>query len=523
MIPIMTRAQMQAYDRQAIEGCAVPGLVLMENAGRGAAELIAAVLAEQHDRDGSEPPPDDARAAVIVCGPGNNGGDGFVVARQLGAWGWPVRVFLAGAIERVRGDARANLDAYQGLGGKVELLSADEADLGALGAALEQAAVAVDGLFGTGLDRPIEGYRAQVIEILNRASCPRVALDIPSGIDSDTGGRLGVAVQAEYTVTFGHHKIGMLTGEGLSCAGRVMRQELGIPDRAIVATVGQAGEIIEAADVAGWLGTRPADAHKYQAGSVLIVAGRPGKVGASLLCARAALRSGAGIVTIGTWPEAADALDGRVAEVMTARLDPDRLDETLAEALHKRKAVAIGPGVGLDEQARELVERVVLGWPGPVAVDADAITHFAGRPEALREAAGPRVLTPHAGELARLLAIRAAEVEQDRVGRARQAAAQSGCIVVLKGRNTIIAAADGRLWVCTRGNAALATAGSGDALTGMLGALLCAMPPAEAACAGVFLHAASADRWQAEHGADRGMMAGDVIDRIPSVMASLRD
>jgi len=513
MTLVLSREQIRAYDRHAIERCAVPGLVLMENAGRGAAECIARLLpTEPSARSG---------AVLIVCGRRNNGGDGFVVGRHLLARGLAVQCFVAGKAAELQGDARANLAAYVGVGGLLRELDGPAA-LGELGDALRAARLVVDALFGTGLDRPIAGSTHDIIAAMNaHAAGPLVALDIPSGIDADTGQVLGIAVRAKHTITFARHKCGLLAGQGAEHAGEVHVVGLGVPDESIVAAVGHTAEVVEPAAVARALGRRPADAHKYQAGAVLIVAGRPGKVGAALLAGRAALRSGAGLVTIGTWPAAADSVDGQAAELMTARIDPSNLEQSLAEALHKRQAVAIGPGLGLDAQARTLVERVVLGFAGPAVVDADAISHFAGRPEALRAASGARVLTPHAGELARLLGLAATEVEANRFHYARSAALATGQVVVLKGRHTLIAGPDGALFVCTRGNAALATAGSGDVLTGMISALLCVAEPAAAACAGVFLHAAAADQWCDAHGADRGLVASDLIAAIPDLIGSV--
>jgi NAD(P)H-hydrate epimerase len=379
----------------------------------------------------------------------------------------------------------------------------------------------VDALFGTGLDRPVEGYRGEVIDCINEAGCLTVALDIPSGIDADCGAVLGTAILADHTVTFAHHKTGMFTGPGVEHAGLIHRVGLGLPDAEILQAVGWVAEIIGADDALAWMARRGVDCHKYRAGSLLVLAGSPGKVGAALLAARGALRTGAGIVTIGTWPAAADSLDSAVAEVMTARIDPAELDGTLEEALRKRNAVAIGPGLGLGVDARALVDRIVLGFEGPAVVDADAISLFAGRPEALRTARGPRVLTPHSGELARLMGTTADAVEANRFDAALGAARATGQVVVLKGPNTLIAAPDGGCFVCTRGSSLLGTAGSGDVLTGMVGALLCVAPPLGAACAAVFVHATVADLWGADHGADRGMVAGDIVDGIPDAMASL--
>jgi ADP-dependent NAD(P)H-hydrate dehydratase / NAD(P)H-hydrate epimerase len=528
MTVVLSRDQIRAYDRYAVERCGVPGLVLMENAGRGAAELIAGWLAPGPGRSPgcgcwTEPGrPAPAAPVLLVCGRGNNGGDGFVVGRQLRARGFEVSAVLVGAVEQVGGDARHNLDAYLGVGGALQLLGDGPDELSGLREAVARAGLVVDALFGTGLDRPIAGLAAEVIAIVNQAAALVVALDIPSGIDADTGRILGSAVRAAHTITFARHKVGMLCGPGADHAGRLHLVGLGLPDAAIVAAVGHVAQLVDRAAVGRALGRRAPSSHKYASGTVLVVAGRPGKVGAALLCARAALRAGAGLVTIGTWPAAADALDSQVEELMTARIDPARIEETLREALVKRDAVAIGPGLGLDEPARELCERVVLGFAGPAVVDADAITHFAGRAESLRSAAGPRVLTPHAGELGRLLAVTAAEIETDRLGTARRAAAATGHTVVLKGRNSIVAAPDGRAFVCTRGSAVLATGGSGDVLTGMIGALLCCAPsPPEAALGGVYLHGLAAELWSEQRRADRGLVASDLTALLPDAIAQV--
>ncbi|MCC6521300.1 MAG: NAD(P)H-hydrate epimerase, partial [Polyangiaceae bacterium] len=420
MIPVLDRAQMRAYDRHAIEHCQVPGLVLMENAGAGAARRVAELARA------CSPGPSAAAPVVVVCGAGNNGGDGFVVARHLAACGLPVEVVLAVEAGKLAGDARANYLAWCGLGGAVGSAATAQEPLRA---ALERASLVVDALFGTGLDRPITGHLAAVVAALDAVDRPRVALDIPSGIDCDTGRVLGVAVRADMTVTFAHYKVGLLAGEGSRLAGRVVRVPLGFPDAGVLAAVGSRATVIEPARVRATLGRRPADGHKYRSGSLLVVAGSPGKVGAALLAGRAALRTGAGIVTLATSASAADALDAQVGELMTARLDPDALDATLDPLLLRRDAVAIGPGLGLDERARALCERIVLGHPGPVVVDADALTHFAGRAASLRRAAGARVLTPHEGELGRLLGVPSADVAADRFGAARRAADATGATV----------------------------------------------------------------------------------------------
>ncbi|MBW2459068.1 MAG: NAD(P)H-hydrate epimerase, partial [Deltaproteobacteria bacterium] len=337
MIPILSRDQMRAYDAQAINDCQVPGIVLMENAGRGAAEHIAAEL--EAGAAGGGP-------VVVVCGRGNNGGDGFVVARHLAARGWEAEVWLIGEPGKVSGDARLNLDAWVGLGG--ELTSVGE-DLEPLGRALASASLVVDGIFGTGLDRPVGGRYRDIVELINTTPCPCVALDIPSGLDANSGQVLGVAVRADVTTTFGRLKLGLL--QARDHVGRLELVGLGVPDEAVVETVGYAATVIEPLEVLATLGLRAADTHKYRSGSVLVVAGGPGKTGAALLAAGGVLRCGGGMATIGSWPAAIDALEGRVEEIMTARLDPGALEDSLDQALAKRKAVAIGPGLGLDEDA----------------------------------------------------------------------------------------------------------------------------------------------------------------------------
>lgn len=493
MTPVLSRAQMRAYDAHAISQCGVPGLVLMENAGRGAAEAIGGLTAGR---------------VVIVCGGGNNGGDGFVVARHLMQHGAEVAAVLVGKRPSA-GDAAENLTGYLGVGGTlIELGAVAEADC------------VVDALFGTGLARDVAGDHASAIAAINASHGTVVALDIPSGIDCDTGHVLGCAVRAEHTLTFGHRKIGMLVGAGPAHCGAIEVVRLGLPDDAVLSAVGHVATLIEDDLVRRALGSRAPGAHKYDAGSLLVVAGSPGKTGAAVLAGRAALRAGAGLVTIATWPEATSAIDAKVTEVMTTPLRRAQLEADLSQALLKRAAAAIGPGLGLDEEARQLTERLVLDWRGgPVVLDADAISHFAGRHETLREAPAARIITPHEGELARLLGLPSRQVRDDRLGSATRAARETGCVVVLKGQNTLVCSPAGAVRICTRGNSVLATAGSGDVLTGIVAALACQADPFDAASAGVFVHATAADRWRRAHG-DRGMIASDLIDDLPATLAS---
>jgi NAD(P)H-hydrate epimerase len=508
MKPVLSRAQMRAYDKFAIETCHVPGAVLMENAGRGAADVIARIARGSTAR------------VVVVCGAGNNGGDGFAVARHLLSRGFEVHCFLMAPSEKVTGDARINHDAYIDVGGHYTELPPGK-ELGPLEDELAQATLTVDALFGTGLARPIEGHLRDVIDVINQFDTHRVALDIPSGLDADTGTPLGVAVRANDTVTFGSLKMGLLTPEGARLAGNVHVVDLGVPDM-VLAHVGHVAEVIDRETVASWFTHRETNIHKHAAGSVLCVAGSRGKLGAALLVGRGALRGGAGLVTIASWPEAIDALESRVVELMTARVDRADVGRSLDNALAGKRVVVTGPGLGLDDAARAAVEHLLFGWEGVRVVDADALTLFAGRPEALATARGATILTPHPGEAGRLLGIRSDEVEKNRAVAARELAERTRATVVLKGARTIVAGASGPLYINTSGNPVLATAGSGDVLAGIIAAFACIMSPDKAACAGVHVHGLAGDAWRDKHGgADRGLLASELGDQVPEVLAAL--
>jgi hydroxyethylthiazole kinase-like uncharacterized protein yjeF len=531
MIPVLSRAQMRAYDRYAIETCHVPGVVLMENAGRGAADVISAMIDPRWERaktPGNRPTHPLSARVVVVCGAGNNGGDGYVVARHLYARGADVEVFLVGTSEKVTGESRINHDAYIDLGGKFTELPAG-VTLEPLRIALDSADFAVDAIFGTGLDRPVREHVADAIALLNEAKIGRpggkpkiIALDVPSGLDADSGAPLGTAVQADDTITFGHLKVGLLTPAGARLSGRIHVVDLGVPDRLIVPMVGHIAEVLEEETIGSYFTAREASVHKHQAGNVLVVAGSPGKLGAAFLAGNAAMRAGAGLVTLCTWPESKAALEARVVELMTARLDPDRIAGSLDEALAGKRAVAVGPGLGLDERAKIAVDHVVLGWDGVKIVDADALTLFVGRAEALAKARGHLILTPHPGELGRLLGRDGRAIEQDRFGAVREAVQLTRATVVLKGARTIIATPDKRMFICMAGNPVLATAGSGDVLTGIVTAFACHLSPEQAASAGVLVHALAGDLWRSRTGSDRGMLASEIAALVPEVLAMLR-
>jgi hydroxyethylthiazole kinase-like uncharacterized protein yjeF len=507
MTPVMSREQMRAYDRYAIETCRVPSIVLMENAARGATDVIVGLVGDHPGR------------IAVVCGAGSNGGDGFGVARHLLARGFDVVAVLAVPAARLTGDAAINRDVYVALGGRY--LETAEGDLGPLVSETSGARVVVDALFGTGLTRPIEGHLERVVALVNQCTARRIALDVPSGLDADSGLPLGHAVKATDTITFGALKMGLLSADGARLAGRVHVVDLGVSAR-VLAAVGHEAEMIESTTVGSWLGTRDAFTHKNAAGSVVAIAGSEGKIGAALLVGQGALRAGAGLVTLASWPEAAQALESRVFELMTERLDRADIAGSLDRALAGKRAAVIGPGFGTGDEARRAVEHVVLHWDGIKVIDADALTMFAGRLDALATAKGSLILTPHPGEAARLLGIATRDVEANRPLTVRELSERARAVVILKGAHTLVAVHSTPLYINASGNAALATAGAGDVLGGIMAAFACRMPADRAAVAAVHVHGLAADLWRASHGgADRGLLAHEVADAVPAVIAAL--
>ncbi len=508
MEPVFSRAQMRQLDQLATEKLRIPSVVLMENAGRGAVDVIL--------REFGEP---SALRVVVACGAGNNGGDGHVVARRLALLGAEVEVWSAVAKERLRGDAATNYEAAERSLGSVRTL--DETSLSDFEAALSRAHIGVDALFGTGLERPIEGTMRAIVERLNASTAKRVALDLPSGLDADTGRVLGVSVRADITVAFAGVKLGLLTPSGAEHSGKLEVVDIGV-DVAAVSECGHSARRADDDSASALLRPRGVATHKANSGRVLVLAGSPGKVGAALLVAEGALRGGAGLVTLAGVPALSDALDRRVLEAMTARLEPDHIEQSLEPLLAATNVVATGPGLGFDAHARAIVERVVIAHSGVVVVDADAISHFKDNPQRLASARGPRILTPHSGELARLLACSAADVEADRFAALARAVELTRCIVLLKGPHTLIGAPGVLPVVGRRGSPALATGGSGDVLGGIIAALACELNPFDAAWTGAYLHALSAERWTSENQIDRGLVAHEIAAGIPRARSTLQ-
>jgi NAD(P)H-hydrate epimerase len=515
MIPVLDTKGARAFDAHHIDKGHVPSLVLMENAGRGAAEVILGVI-RQGRHDGP---------VAIVCGAGNNGGDGFVVARHLAIAGLELRVFFVGDEAKLTRDARAQRDAFVGTSGAFDAAPPTAGDL-------SRCTLVVDALFGTGLARDLEGEPRRAVETINGAGKPVVALDLPSGIDADTGEVHGVAVRAAHTVTFGTRKIGLYTTKGAEHSGTVHLAHIGVPAGGATALpegVEAVAELLEPNDVARWIVPRSVGTHKHAVGQVVLFCGTPGTLGAAWMASEGALRTGAGSVTIATFPDAVAALQSRVVEAMTTPIDVSsaaRLDESVERALKGKKVALVGPGFGTDDRAREVILRL-LASELPLVMDADALTLLAkkeggaGGIGALGERKAATILTPHAGELGRLLGITSLAVEADRVRAVKKAQELAGerAVVVLKGPRTLIAGA-GRLAVNDISSPALATAGSGDTLAGITTTFACWMGAFEAACSGVLVHGMTSVRWSKRFG-DRGLLASDVASGVPETLVEL--
>ncbi len=509
---LVTAAEMRSLDELAIRKYRVPGFRLMQRAGRGAAKVLL-----QRLRPGR-------RERVAVCvGRGNNGGDGLIVARELKAKGVAVDVFSLAEPDAFRGDAARALAAFQRVRGKIEFVTA--ASLPAFRARLRNAAVVVDAIFGTGLRGPVEGLAAQVIESINEAGVPVLAVDIPSGLDADRGVPLGCAVRATATATFGFAKVGMAVYPGVEYAGELHVVDIGIPPEA-VREIAPRTHLIESGDAAQLVPRRRPTAHKGDAGHVLVIAGGRGKTGAGVLAARAATRTGAGLVTLAGPASQQPILAAGVLEAMTALL-PDRDGQigfdshALAKLTEGKRAVVFGPGIGTHEDAVRTLEWLINHLSVPLVIDADGLTCAVPLLRRLREARPPLVLTPHPGEMARLTGAGTTAVQVDRVGAARDFAAQHRCTLVLKGARTVVAASDGSVAINPTGNPGMASGGMGDVLAGMVGALLAqGLQPFDAARLAVFAHGLAADRVARERG-QIGLLASDVIERVPPTLHAL--
>jgi ADP-dependent NAD(P)H-hydrate dehydratase / NAD(P)H-hydrate epimerase len=495
--PLLTPAQMARADAASI-AAGTPGAVLMDRAGRAVARAVIRVAGGRY-----------GCRAVIVCGKGNNGGDGFVAAHALAREGMGVRCLIVGDLSTITGDAAHHLGTMRAAGVRADPFETVR---------LQGADVIVDALFGTGFRGAAEGEAGRAIDAINAAPAPVVAVDIPSGVNGETARVEGPAVRATVTVAMGAEKVGTAVTPGALCAGTVETVDIGIG----VEPSGLA--VVEADDVDAVLPRRAAESHKRSNGSVVLLGGSNGMSGAMILAASAAARAGAGYVTAGLTaaidPIVSEALPEVLTRAITSEpvLGPEALKEA-SEALDRADAVAVGPGLGTGPEQADLVEAVLAEVEVPVVVDADGLNVLAGRTDSLAARRPPTVITPHPGELARLLEVPTAEIQADRLGAARRAANDFGCFVVLKGFRSVIAAPDGAAVVNPTGGPELATAGTGDVLTGLTVALLAqGLGGFEAAWAAAFVHG-EAGAAAAERVGTVGVLASDVTAALPFVLS----
>jgi len=512
---LVTANEMQTMDRHTIDGYGIPGQVLMENAGRGATRVFLEAFGDL-----------SLRKVGIVAGRGNNGGDGFVMARYLNQRGIKTTVYLLARRDAVQGDAAANLELLDDLAVPI-IEMPDQQSFETQHMAMRHQNAWIDAILGTGLKSDVKGYYRTVIEAVNQFNRPVLAVDIPSGLNADTGQPCGVCVRADVTVTFGLAKLGHLLYPGADYTGDLQIIDIGIPNF-IADKVGPRQFLLNAKNVGAVLPSRPADAHKGRTGHLLVVAGATGKSGAAALTAMTAMRAGAGLVTLGVPASLNPVMETQVREVMTAPLPEDNGGCLGASAfdhimvlLENKKALALGPGIGTADQTCELVHDLLAQCPLPVVLDADGLNCLAQDLTTLSQRKAPLILTPHPGEMARLMASSPQAIQQDRVQAARQLATTHGVHVVLKGARTITAHPDGSIFINPTGNAGMASGGMGDVLTGLIAGLITQGASPEAAShAGVFLHGAAADALATQIGSI-GYVASEVMDALPATIQRL--
>jgi NAD(P)H-hydrate epimerase len=511
---VLNAAQMREADRRTIEDIGIQSLVLMENAGRQVVAAMEAVHGNLQEHQ-----------VAVLCGRGNNGGDGFVVARTLLQRGVDVSVFLFGSVAEVRGDARTNLEILGRLGFTVVEVSDSQAwDLHF--SEVADSSLIVDAILGTGLKAPLSGLLETVVADVNGSGIPVVAIDLPSGLDADSRVPIGESIVAGTTVTLGAPKIALVLPPAETRAGDIVIADIGIPPGVIESLDGPRLELLTRGSMRELLSPRNADTHKGDYGRVLVVAGSVGKTGAAHLAATGCLRSGAGLVTVATPSSCLPVVASMGPEYMTDPLDetPDGLDVSGVDDVLESPydVIAIGPGLGQGAGTRAFVRALIERSAAPLVVDADGLNAFAGASEGLVGKEGRDVIiTPHPGEMARLLGSTIEEVETNRVEVARAFASEHNVYVVLKGHRTLIATPDGSVYINPTGNPGMASGGTGDVLTGMIAAWLAQLLDAEAACKlAVYLHGMAGDLTEADEG-EVSMTSADLAAHIGDAILEL--
>ena len=512
---IVTADEMKALDQAAIENYGIPGLVLMENAGIRVVDLIRRVIGGLR-----------GRSVTVFIGKGNNGGDGLVIARHLLNMGAGVKVLSIVNVGEISGDAAVNLNIWRKMGQKI--YSVHQGDgINIVKLALMKTDLVVDAIYGTGFHGKMLEGAGRVIKVINKSGKPVVAVDIPSGLEAGTGRVNGPCIRAHQTVTFGLPKLGLYLEPGAGYAGEITVADISLP-AVLVEKEAPRRYLLTAECVKKWLPPRPASAHKGNFGRVLIIAGSRGMTGAACLAGAAALRSGAGLVTVAVPETLHDIMEGKLTEAMTVPL-PDTGGGSLSREARSRilsllenmDALAIGPGLSLAPETISLVRELLPAIKIPFVLDADALNALAGQVSILGSLQAPAVITPHPGEMARLMGVAPKDIQADRIGAAIKAAATWNVATLLKGARTVVAAPEGVVYINPTGNPGMATGGSGDVLTGIVVSLIAqGLEPGRAAAAGAYIHGLAGDMTAKEKGM-MGLIAGDIVSILPAAAQEL--
>ena len=512
---ILNGTQMREADRRTIDDVGIPSIVLMENAAR---EVVSTINKNFEHRMG--------RRVAVICGKGNNGGDGFVIARVMKEQGNDVLVLLLDFSGKTKGDARLNLDILKRLKLSVVEISSESVWEGQL-KEVSDCGVIVDAIFGTGLCNPVTGIFQTVIADLNRTTVPIISVDLPSGLSADTNKIIGETVQAALTVTLAAPKIPLMLTPARDLVGHLVVADIGIP-RSIIESIDEPYTyVLGEEEICAYIRSRKTDSHKGDYGHVLLVAGSVGKTGAAQLAGAAALRTGAGLVTVATPLSCLPIVAGQTPEYMTEGLEENEPGTVGIAALDRVlelpcDVVAVGPGLGTGQDQTMLVNGLLERTSVPIVIDADGLNALTTCPDRLK---GTKervvVITPHPGEMSRLTGISVDEIQNDRIENARRFATSQHIYVVLKGANTVIASPNGTVWVNSTGNPGMATGGTGDVLTGMVSAWLAQLSDPEIACKlAVYIHGMAGDLARKAFGVT-SLIAGDVIERIGPALLQL--
>ncbi len=506
--------EMRRIDKLAAEKYGIDELLLMENAGRAAADALTGLLGDVA-----------GKTICVLAGSGNNGGDAYAATRHLLSRNAKIAIYTVGNIEHMSQATRTNREICERLGVTPRAL-ADERDWEKLRIYLRLSDGVLDGILGTGVKGPLREAEERLIRLVNEEARHVVAIDVPSGVDADTGTTHGAAVMAEITATFGLPKAGLFFCPGAVCAGRIVVDSISLP-QALTDDTGIRQEYLDDSTARELLPARAADAHKGVCGRVLVVAGSRGMTGAAVMASTAALKAGAGVVTVATADSVEAVLASKLTEVMSVPLPeirPGVLGETAADALMtllpKADTVLIGPGLGRAPETGALVRRFASRVTVPMVLDADALYAFCGHTDELAKIGNPLIMTPHLGEMAELLGIKTDQLRENLVAHARKAAADWKAILVLKSECTVVALPDGRVFFTSKGNPSMATAGAGDVLAGAVAGLAHEAGSEAASLLGVYLHGSAGDLAADEKA--EGLVAGDILEKLPAARLKLK-